>query len=119
MSQENPIILPELLQCVSRKDALNWLPFREGVEICPVYGNNETGASAALLRYQPGAEVPEHTHTGYEHVLILSGSQIDRNGIHAAGTLVINPPGSSHQISSPDGCVALLVWEKPVRFEPG
>jgi len=40
-------------------------------------------------------EVPMHEHTGYEHILILAGSQRDENGTFEAGTLVINPPGTA------------------------
>ena len=61
----------------SSYDDLPWQPFREGVEIYPLYKDNTEGheASAALLRYQAGAKVPHHSHTGYEHILVLSGSK--------------------------------------------
>ena len=35
---------------------------------------------------------------------------------HLAGTLVINPPGSAHQVKSPEGCVVLVHWQLPVEF---
>ncbi len=116
MSLEDSLILPDLLQRVGDPDALEWQPFRAGVRIHPIYGEGGDGPSAALLRYSPGASVPTHTHIGHEHVLVLSGSQVDGNGTHAAGTLVVNPPGSSHRVISPEGCVVLVIWERPVRF---
>ena len=93
---------------------LPWEPFREGVEIAWLYRNGEHGPAAAYLRYAPGARVPLHLHAGYEHVLILDGSQSDKNGLHRAGTLVINPPGTSHEVLSEEGCLVLIIWERPV-----
>lgn len=93
-----------------------WEPFREGIEVHWLYRTNDTGPSAALLKYAPGATVPRHNHVGYEHIYILRGSQIDENGTHEEGSLAINPPGTQHSVSSPDGCIVYAVWEKPVAF---
>lgn len=89
--------------------------FREGVTMHRLYGS-DTGASAAVLKYEPGASVPLHEHTGFEHVLILHGSQSDDEGHYPAGTFTVNPPGTAHRVWSDEGCVALLIWERPVRF---
>ena len=96
-----------------------WSAFRPGVEIHRLYGEESDGASAALLRYAPGACVPHHRHQGYEHIFVLHGTQVDENGTHASGTLVVNPPGSTHEVRSPDGCVVLAIWERPNVFSPG
>lgn len=110
------IVLPDLKAMVADPD-LDWEPFRPGVEIHRLYPAEADGAAAALLRYQPGASVPYHLHTGFEHILVLSGSQTDDNGTYAAGTLVVNPPGTRHTVSSPDGCIVLAIWAKPVHIE--
>jgi anti-sigma factor ChrR (cupin superfamily) len=90
-------------------------PFRPGIEIHHLY-MVPGGAAAALLRYAPGGTAPLHEHPGFEHVLVLEGSQSDEHGLYEAGTLLVNPPGSRHSVRSEQGCVALLIWEKPVRF---
>ena len=82
-----------------------------------IYGNNSEGSSAALLRYQPGASVPRHQHSGYEHIFILSGSQTDESATYSKGDLLVSPPGSTHSIRSEDGCMALAIWERGVVFE--
>jgi len=105
-------VFPELLTRSSYDD-LPWEPFREGVEIYPLY-KNDMGSSAALLRYEAGAKVPHHAHTGYEHIFVLSGSQSDANGKYTKGSVVINSPDTSHQVFSEEGCVVLIVWERPV-----
>lgn len=108
------LILKDLLN-VGALQQLPWQPFRDGVEIYRLYGDG-TESAAALLRYQPGASVPHHDHQGFEHILILSGSQTDQNGEHTAGTLVINPPSSNHSVVSESGCIVLAIWEKPISI---
>ncbi len=112
------LILKNLLNIATQQDNLPWQPFRDGVEIYRLYGDGKSGAAAALLRYQPGASVPRHEHIGFEHILVLSGSQTDENGKHEVGTLVINPPNSNHHVTSTSGCIVLALWEKPISICP-
>lgn len=97
--------------------ALDWQPFRDGVEAAWLYGNGAHGPAAAYLRYQPGARIPRHWHAGYENVIVLDGSQSDHKGRYAAGSLAINPPGSSHEVWSEEGCIVLVIWERPVIID--
>ena len=108
------MLLTDLFDLANHLEQLSWEPFRPGVEIHRLYGDGQRGPAAALLKYAPGASVPTHDHTGYEHIVVLSGVQRDYQGNHTAGTLVINPPGSSHTVSSDEGCLVLIIWEKPV-----
>ena len=110
------IVIPNLFGPGTDFDNLAWQPFREGIEIIPLYGDAQGGPSAALLRYRAGAKLPAHQHLGYEHIIVLRGSQQDQNGVTPAGTMSINLPGSSHRVFSEQGCVALAIWEKPVQF---
>ncbi len=86
------------------------------MEIARIYEDAHTGASAALLRYRAGSRVPAHRHLGYEHVLVLEGEQRDEQGRYAKGSFVVNLPGSQHAVWSPDGCLVLVIWERPVEF---
>ncbi|MDP9173169.1 MAG: cupin domain-containing protein [Planctomycetota bacterium] len=95
---------------------LVWRPLRPGIQAFAIYGQPGVGPAAALLKYEPGAVLPRHAHNGYEHVLVLTQMQCDQTGEHLAGTLVVNPPGTSHEVQAPNGCIALVIWEKPVRF---
>ena len=111
----NPIVLKNALANIDDLEkTFDWKPFRPGVEIARIYTTPDNGPSAAFLKYQAGASVPLHMHAGYEHIFILKGTQVDRSGEHSAGDVVINPPGSSHNVSSPHGCIVLIVWDKPV-----
>lgn len=95
---------------------LDWAPLRPDVAIAPVYRAADGGFTAAYLRYAPGARVPAHEHVGHELILVLEGAQSDPRGRYPAGSLVVNPPGSRHHVWSDEGCLVLIVWERPVRF---
>jgi anti-sigma factor ChrR (cupin superfamily) len=110
------IQLTNLFQVEEFQDRIPWKPFRDGVEIHHLYGDGIHGPSAALIRYRKAAHVPMHEHLGYEHIIVLSGSQKDQNGEAAAGTLTINPPGTRHELASDTGCIVLAIYEKPVKF---
>lgn len=107
---------PGLLQLAAYCEKLQWQTFRQGVQICRLQGDPAQAPAAALLRYEAGAIVPRHTHLGWEYILVLSGSQQDDNGEYEAGTLKVNAPGSSHDVSSANGCVVLAIWERSVHF---
>jgi len=107
--------LQDLFQISGWQHKLHWKPFFSGVDIYRLYGDGETGPTAALLRFHPGGRVPLHEHSGYEHIFVLAGSQVDENSRADAGMLIINPPGTSHSILSESGCLVLAIYENPVR----
>jgi len=110
------IKLNDLFQISGWQSKLAWKPFKQGVDIYRLYAEGDTGPTAALLRFKPGGRVPLHEHTGWEHIFVLSGSQVDENSRAETGMLIINPPGSSHSILSENGCIVLAIYEKPVKF---
>ena len=98
-------------------DTVPWVELRPGVDICRLFGDGRVGASAALLKYEPGARIPQHLHLGVEIIFIVRGSQTDGEGTIVANQVKVNRPGSRHAVMSQTGCVALLVWQAPVSFE--
>ena len=112
----SPQVIKHLLAIDANESHFNWAPFKDGVDIHRIYGDDHKGPAAALLRYAAGAEVPVHCHSGYEHILILSGSQTDGDDVYEKGTLMISAPGSQHRIASKTGCVVLAIWQAPVDF---
>lgn len=110
------LTLNGLFEIADWQNKLPWKPFQPGVEIHLLYANGDSGPRAALLRFQAGGRVPLHEHTGYEHIFVLAGSQVDENSRAEAGMLIVNPPGSAHSILSEQGCIVLAIYEKPVRF---
>jgi len=109
------VIFGDLLAAAT-DSTLKWEKLRDGIDIARLYAITDGGPSAALLRYAPGARLQRHEHTGFEHIYVLAGSQIDDSGEHHAGALLIHGPGTHHTITSKHGCLVLAIWERPVRF---
>src|SRR3954462_3874442 len=95
---EPRLVLPDLVALAGRPEGLAFSPLRPGVEIHRLWGDPPATPGAALLRSAPGAGIPAPEHAGYEQILVLAGSQSDERGHYAAGTLVVNPPGTSHSV---------------------
>jgi anti-sigma factor ChrR (cupin superfamily) len=110
------LVLADLASIPQRLGKFAWEPLGPGVELSPLYKDAAGHTKLALLRYAPGATVPEHLHTGMEYIQILAGSQQDERGVYHAGTLLVSLPGTRHSVASPEGCVVLAVWEAPVHF---
>lgn len=89
---------------------------RDGVEILRLAGKPDSGPSVALLRYEPGARVPPHRHHGFELIFVISGAQSDNDGTNDAGSVIVNHEGDEHSVWSDQGCVVLIVWERPIEF---
>ena len=109
-------IIDGLMTIDDDKDKFKWEFFKEGIEISRIYAQDNNGSACALLKYEAGAEAPLHIHTGYEHILILSGSQTDGVNVYKKGMLMISEPGSQHHIFSENGCIVLAIWQAPVEF---
>jgi anti-sigma factor ChrR (cupin superfamily) len=109
--------LPPLADMLAeaRRADLPYRPFRAGVEVHWLRESSD-GPSAAVLRYAAGASVPAHRHEGEENVYVISGAQQDQRGVYRAGAHAVNAPGSSHTVTSPEGCVVLVVWSRPNQW---
>ena len=108
--------LANLFNIAEWQHEIPWQPFKDGMEIYRLYGNETSGPTAALIRFVKAGKVPFHAHSGYEHILILAGAQRDQNSAAAPGTLIINPPGSEHSVVGEASCIVLAIYEKPVEF---
>jgi quercetin dioxygenase-like cupin family protein len=84
-------------------------------------GGRRDSQRARLLRFAPGAALPEHRHRGRERVLVLEGSYSDSHGTEVcAGEEQLMLPGSVHQlrVSSEGPCIAAVV-EQGIDFTGG
>jgi anti-sigma factor ChrR (cupin superfamily) len=91
-------------------------PFRPGIRVHWLERGAAGEPTVAILVYAPGASVPPHRHVGLETIVVLDGVQSDESGEYAAGTLVLNPPGTTHSVWTKDGCAVLIQWDQPVVF---
>ncbi len=71
-------------------------------------GAAESGRVTSLVRFDPGAEFPEHGHPEGEEILVLDGTFSDEHGDFPKGTFLLNPDGTRHTPYSKDSCLLLV-----------
>lgn len=88
-----------------------------GVEFKTLMTDPENGMSTSLVRFAPGATLPDHEHAHIEQTYVLKGSLLDEEGACTAGNFVWRPPGSRHSAhAGPEGCVTIAIFMRPNRF---
>ncbi|MEU8618634.1 cupin domain-containing protein [Streptomyces sp. NPDC048623] len=114
-------IYHDVLRNGFEQTGLPWVPWtepgREGVEFVVLWGPGDAGeedSASLLLRFPPGAHGDFHEHLGHELMLVLDGTLDHSDGrrFHR-GDLVIEEPGTRHQMSSATGCTVLAVRARP------
>jgi len=80
--------------------------------------NVRSSAEVGLLRLDPRAAAPRHTHRGTEYTLVLAGGFSDSRGSYGPGDLSIAGPKDLHSpVADEDGvCIALTVCDAPLAF---
>jgi len=68
----------------------------------------ESGHVTSVVKYQPGASFPAHSHPLGEEIFVLEGIFSDEHGDYPAGSYLRNPPGTSHSPFSKKGCTLLV-----------
>ena len=59
----------------------------------------------AFFRFAPGTTVPLHPHDGGEEFYVIEGSLSDAYGTYTTGSWVRQEHGSSHEVTSDEGCL--------------
>ncbi len=96
---------------------LEWTPTRfKGVDMKILMEDKETGLMTALVRFAPGAILPDHEHVDLEQTYVLEGSLEDHEGVATTGNYVWRPAGSRHDAHAPKGCLALSFFLRPNKF---
>jgi len=110
-------VTPDLASRYIDPAAMAWTATRfPGVEAKVLLEDTERGLLTALVRFAPGATLPDHVHQDIEQSYVLSGSFEDEEGRADAGQFVWRPAGSRHAARSPGGAVVLSVFLAPNRF---
>src|SRR6202171_278304 len=64
-----------------RPASMEWQQTRFlGCEAKTLLFDRTTGLMTALMRFQPGAVLPDHEHAGIEQTYVLEGSLVDKEG---------------------------------------
>lgn len=72
----------------------------------------DTERVTTIVRFAPNSYFPAHTHGGGEEFLVLEGVFSDASGDYPAGHYVRNPPGTTHQPFTREGCTIMVkLWQ--------
>ena len=73
---------------------------------------DEVARATTIVRYAPGSQFSQHTHTGGEEFIVLDGVFSDEHGDFPAGAYVRNPPTTAHTPGSDPGCTIFVkLWQ--------
>lgn len=89
---------------------LEWQPVQTpGITVKTLYdGRPAYPETMVLMKFEPEASIPRHSHTGGEEFLVLDGTLEDESGVYPRRTWVRNPRGSLHAPFSHEGAVIYL-----------
>jgi anti-sigma factor ChrR (cupin superfamily) len=88
-----------------------------GVEAKTLLVDRETGVVTSLMKFAPGAKLPEHEHVLIEQTYVLEGSLVCGEGECKAGDYVWRPAGSRHEAwAGPQGGLMLAMFQVPNKF---
>ena len=107
---------------VVRPANMEWQKTRfPGCEVKTLLFDPATGLVTALMRFEPGAILPDHEHVKIEQTYVLEGSLVDHSGLDEgieckAGQFIWRPAGSRHSAWSPRGGLFLAFFQVPNKF---
>ena len=92
-----------------------------GCEAKTLLFDRKTGLMTALMRFAPGAVLPDHEHVNIEQTYVLEGSLVDKEGPAQgieckAGEFIWREQGSRHVAWCPQGGLMLAIFQVPNKF---
>lgn len=110
--------LPPLASRFVEVAGLPWEKTRfAGVEMKTLLVDRETGVVTSLMKFAPGARLPEHEHVLIEQTYVLEGSLVCGEGECKAGDYVWRPAGSRHEAwAGAQGGLMLAMFQIPNKF---
>ena len=117
-----PVSPADLLSHHVRVGEMEWQKTRfRGCEVKTLLFDRPSGLVTALMRFEPGAVLPDHEHVLIEQTYVLEGSLVDKEGPDAGleigpGEFVWRPAGSRHSAWAPNGGLFLAIFQMPNKF---
>ena len=106
-------LLPEL-----DVDELPWQSVVPGIRQYDLARDSDEKETLRLLRIAPGTTIPQHSHSGAELTLILSGSYSDEIGRFQRGDIATLDGEVTHQpiADSDEDCICLIATDGNLKF---
>jgi anti-sigma factor ChrR (cupin superfamily) len=107
---------------VVRPADMEWRKTRfPGCEVKGLLLDKETGLVTALMKFAPGATLPDHEHVKIEQTYVLEGKLVDKEGpakdlTVGPGEFVWREAGSRHVAWTPEGGLMLAMFQVPNKF---
>jgi anti-sigma factor ChrR (cupin superfamily) len=110
--------LPPLASRFVEVAKLPWEKTRfPGVEMKTLLFDRASGVVTSLMKFAPGAKLPDHEHVLIEQTYVLEGSLVCGEGECKAGDYVWRPAGSRHEAwAGPQGGLMLAMFQVPNKF---
>ncbi len=86
-----------------------WSEAMPGIRAKRIWSDEATGRFAVLSRFEPGAVIARHRHTGDELIFVIEGSTADEYGEVTAGNLDFRPDGCVHTVTSRNGATVFNI----------
>ena len=105
-----------------RPKDMEWQKTRfPGCEAKTLLFDRTSGLMTALMRFAPGAVLPDHEHVQIEQTYVLEGRLVDKEGDAAgitaeSGEFIWREPGSRHVAWCPEGGLMLAIFQVPNKF---
>lgn len=114
----NHVQLPPMASRFVDVASLPWEKTRfPGVESKVLLADRATGVMTALMKFAPGARLPDHEHMMIEQTWVIEGSLVCGEGVCRAGEFVWRPAGSRHEAwGGPQGGLMLAMFQIPNKF---
>ena len=114
----NHTALPPQASRFVNVESLPWEKTRfPGVEMKTLLLDRESGVVTSLMKFAPGARLPDHEHVLIEQTYVLEGSLVCGEGECKAGEYVWRPAGSRHEAwAGPQGGLMLAMFQVPNKF---
>jgi putative transcriptional regulator len=97
---------------------IKWKTLVPGVAVHDIYGNRryEKGERVYLLKAKGGMRMPDHSHTGEEWSLILTGSYSVDDKTYRRGDIHIEHDNETHapHIDEGEDCICLVMTQGPL-----
>src|SRR5216117_4072629 len=107
---------------VVRPANMEWQKTRfPGCEVKTLLFDRQSGLVTALMRFAPGAVLPDHEHVKIEQTYVLEGKLVDKEGPAAGlefkpGELVWREPGSGDVAGPAEGGMVLEMFQIPNKY---
>src|ERR1700674_4001347 len=107
---------------VVRPADMEWKKTRfAGCEVKGLLLDKDSGLVTALMRFAPGAVLPDHEHVKIEQTYVIEGKLVDKEGLDAGlevgpGEFVWRPAGSRHVAWCPEGGLMIAIFQIPNKF---